>query len=66
MSYTPIFNEGDIIKMGKSASIPEAEVLGILEISDGVVYKLKWSNGNINVKSAEDIDKKAINTPTRL
>lgn len=62
----PYFEAGDTIKMGKSASIPEATVRKLLVTEDGTLsYRLSWSNGTENVQPVEQIDREAINTPRR-
>lgn len=60
------FSKGDTIKMGKSASIPSAEVLDILEVNGNLCYKLEWTTGNVNTKLVDEIDTKAVNTTPKF
>jgi len=57
---------GDTIQVGKSASIPEATVVSIVEVDGSLYYRLSWSNGTVNKELVDEMDKKAVNKTAKF
>lgn len=63
-STTPgAFDEGDMIHVENSVSVPDAEVETIKQHKGEPHYVLSWGDGNRNMKPVAEIDKKAVNAP---
>lgn len=57
----PRFEEGDTVILEKSATVPDAKVVGVRDD----LYELEWSNGNVNERRIDEIDAVAINAHPR-